>query len=60
ANTATVRLVTLLRNALPGRDRGPARQAEGLAARVDPVRPLPEGLPLHHRPGPASFVRYVA
>ena len=38
--------MTLLRNALPGSDRENVRQAQGLAAHLNPLRQIPNSLPL--------------
>ena len=38
--------MTLLRNALPGSDRENVRQTQGLATHLNPLRQIPNSLPL--------------
>ena len=38
--------MTLLRNALPGSDRESVRQTQGLATHLNPLRQIPNRLPL--------------
>ena len=48
--------MTLLRNALPGSDRENVRQAKGLATHLNPLRQIPNRLPLCNCSRPSRYL----
>jgi hypothetical protein len=48
--------VTLLRNALPGSDRENVRQTQGLATHLNPLRQIPNRLPLCNCSRPSRYL----